>query len=436
MLVVALSITGVTTATAAVEHYRVTRHDDPRPGRCKHDDCSVREAIGAANRHPGRDTVVLPDRNPRYRLSRHGSGRDGGARGDLDVTGPITIRHGRRGRATIDARGIDRVLDIRSEAPTKLARVNLTGGDVRGRGGGGGVAASAPLRLVHAVVASSRADTGGGIFSTSALSLNHSRVRGNRAQVGGGIDAHAGRLLIVRSAVVGNRAADAGGGIVASGDVLRLGKSTVARNVSDGAAGGVRLVQAAGRITKSTVNGNVARGSGGGIQQSDSKLFVVNSTITGNRAGATGGGVQSSEAGGEVMLNSVTVARNVANASRGRAPGGGLSAKAGTFGVVNSIVALNVAAQKASDCHGTFESFGGNLLGTAAACRGFAGSALVRPDPRLGPLADNGGPTETLALAPDSPAIDKANQHREPTVDQRDRRRMGPPDIGSFERSP
>jgi hypothetical protein len=435
VVAVVLLAGGIAATTAGAQHYRVTRHDDPRPGGCKRHDCSVREAIGAANDHPGRDMVVLPDRHPRYRLSRHDAGRADGTQGDLDVAGPITIRHGLHGRATIDAGGIDRVLEIRPGAETKLARINLTGGTVRGSGSGGGVAAGAPLRLVHAAVVSNRAGSGGGIFSTSNLSLNHSRVWGNRAWVGGGIDAHVGRLLIVRSDVVGNRATEAGGGIAASDGVLRLGMSTVARNASGGMAGGVQLVGAEGRVTKSTLSGNVAQGSGGGIHQSRSKLFVVNSTIAGNRAGATGGGVQSA-AGGEVTLNSVTVARNVANASHRSALGGGLSAKGGRFGVVNSIVALNLAGAKPNDCHGTFESFGGNLLGTMAACRGFAGSALVRPDPKLGPLADNGGPTETLALEADSPAIGRANAQRMPAVDQRDRRRKGRPDIGAFERSP
>ena len=87
----------------------------------------MREAIRAANRHPGRDMVVLPDRNPRYELSRS-TGRSDQSRGDLDVTGPTIIRHGRGGRATLDAQGVDRVLEIRPGARTKLARINLTGG--------------------------------------------------------------------------------------------------------------------------------------------------------------------------------------------------------------------------------------------------------------------------------------------------------------------
>ena len=279
----------------------------------------------------------------------------------------------------------------------------------------------ARLRLVRTVVSQNRADSGGGISTTAPLSLNHSRIRANRADVGGGIDSHATSILIVRSAVVANRAASAGGGLAIDGDTLRLGNSTVSRNVSDGPGGGVYLSKGHSRIAKSTVNGNVAHASGGGIYQSGANLFLVNSTITRNSADTTGGGVSSSVAGGDVTLNSVTVARNVANVSGRSALGGGLSAKAGSFGVVNSIVALNRAGSRPNDCHGTFDSFGGNLLSTMAGCRGFVGSALIAPDPKLGGLRDNGGPTKTLALLRGSPAIGKANLEREPAVDQRDR---------------
>jgi hypothetical protein len=421
-------------ATAAqAEHYRVTRHDDPRPARCKPDDCSLREAIRAANRHPGRDMVVLPDRSPDYGLSRQSSGRAAATSGDLDIAGPIVIRHGVRGRATINAHGIDRVLEIRPGASTKLARINVTGGDARV---GGGVLAHARLRLVRTVVLENRADSGGGIFTASPLSLNHSRIRANGADVGGGIDSQASPVLIVRSTVVANRATHAGGGLAINGDTLRLGNSTVSRNTADGPGGGVYLAQTDSRITKSTVSGNVAHASGGGVYQSASSLFLVNSTITRNRADGTGGGVQSSITGGDVTLNSVTVARNVANASGRSALGGGLSAKGGSFGVVSSIVALNQAGARASDCHGTFDSFGGNLMSTMAGCRGFVGSALIAPDPKLGSLQDNGGPTKTLALLRGSPAIGRANPKREPAVDQRDRPRFGQPDSGAFERSP
>ncbi len=436
-----LATSALAAASANADTYRVTRHDDPLPGRCKPDDCSLREAIRAANGHPGRDVVVLAGRRPRYELSRHNTGRadeDGNARGDLDVANPITIRHGPGGRAIIDAHGIDRVLDVLPGAATKLARIRLTGGDVgrNGSASGGGVAARAPLRLVRSAVRGNRADSGGGIFAAAPLTLVRTRVRGNHAKagVGGGIDADRARVRIVRSRLAGNRASGAGGGLAVGDGTLRLAKSSVARNVAGAGAGGISLSAVAGRVTESTVDDNLAHGSGGGIHQSASSLVVVNSTITRNRADLTGGGIQSSVAGGQVMLNSVTIARNVANASGRSALGGGASVKGGIVSVVNSIIALNRAGATPSDCHGAFDSFGGNLVGTTAACKGFFGSALIGSDPELGSLRDNGGPTETLALKPGSPAISRANEDRAPAVDQRGRRRAVHPDSGAFER--
>jgi CSLREA domain-containing protein len=431
-----LAVAALAAARASAETYRVSRHDDPRPGACKPGDCSLREAIRTANGHPGRDVVVLPDRRPRYVLSRRnagGGGEDWNARGDLDVIDPIAIRHGRQGRAIVDARGIDRVLEVHAHAATKLARVGLSGG--AGAVAGGGVAARAPLSLVRSAVLGNRAGSGGGIFAAERLTLRRTRVRANAATAGagGGVAAGGGRVRVIRSRLAGNRAAGAGGGLAATAGALRLGGSTVAGNLAAARGGGVALLAARARVAKSTVSGNVSRRAGGGIHQSASSLGVVNSTITGNRAGLTGGGVRS--AGGVVILNSVTVARNVAGFSGPRALGGGVAARGGV-GVANSIIALNRSAARPDDCHGAFASLGGNLVGTVAGCRGFVGSALIGAAPRLGPLRDNGGPTETLALRPGSAAIDGANEARAPTADQRGRRRPAHPDIGAFERLP
>ncbi len=422
-------------ASARAETYRVTRHDDPRPGSCKRKDCSLREAIRAANRNPGPDVVVLPDRRPAYRLTRRDqrAHEAGNNRGDLDLTDPITIRHGLGGRAVVDAGGVGRAVEIHPGAVTKLARITLTGGDAADAGGG--VATAAPLRLVRAAVTGNRAGSGGGVYARARLTLMRTRVRHNSSLgAGGGIDAEGARVLMIRSRVTGNRAAAAGGGLALADGAFRLSKSTVAQNDAGSGGGGISVLQARGRIAQSTVSGNAAGGSGGGLSQSGSRLEVFNSTFTRDRADASGGGIQSSAAGGDVMLNSVTVVRNVAGFSGGQALGGGLAAKAGTVSVVNSIVSLNRSNSAPSDCHGLFVSFGGNLLGTAAGCRGFVGSALIGPDPRLGRLRDNGGPTKTLALKRESPAVDEASTSREPEIDQRGRKRGPLPDIGAFER--
>ncbi|MGH2676523.1 MAG: choice-of-anchor Q domain-containing protein, partial [Actinomycetota bacterium] len=77
-------------------------------------------------------------------------------------------------------------------------------------------------------------------------------------------------------------------------------------------------------------------------------------------------------------------------------------------------------------------SLGGNLIGNAADCGWVAaGGDLLDVNPLLGPLADNGGPTQTHALLAGSPAIDAAGPGS-PSTDQRGAPR-GTPDIGAYE---
>jgi hypothetical protein len=60
----------------------------------------------------------------------------------------------------------------------------------------------------------------------------------------------------------------------------------------------------------------------------------------------------------------------------------------------------------------------------------------VRGRPKIGALAKNGGPTQTIALKKHSPAIGNANRHTAPERDQRGKKRDRRPDIGAFERRP
>ena len=81
-------------STAAANTFQVTRRDDPPPTGCHVDDCSLREAIRAANYHAGADEVVLPKAKA-YNLSIANTtgGEDAALEGDLDVTGPLTLLH-------------------------------------------------------------------------------------------------------------------------------------------------------------------------------------------------------------------------------------------------------------------------------------------------------------------------------------------------------
>jgi len=109
--------------------------------------------------------------------------------------------------------------------------------------------------------------------------------------------------------------------------------------------------------------------------------------------------------------------------------------------VRNTIIARNVSNVGGPDVTGDFDSGGHNLIGVLTAdASGFAasdlrGTADAPLDPRLGPLRRNGGPTETHALAPDSPALNTGDNAGAPATDQRGRPRIsgGVIDIGAYE---
>jgi CSLREA domain-containing protein len=64
--------------------YSVTRFDDPAPNGCNVGDCSLREAIIAANASTSvPDTISLPPGI--YTLTRAGANEDAAATGDLDI---------------------------------------------------------------------------------------------------------------------------------------------------------------------------------------------------------------------------------------------------------------------------------------------------------------------------------------------------------------
>ena len=191
--------------------------------------------------------------------------------------------------------------------------------------------------------------------------------------------------------IVGNTATgfSVGGGGLYNFGTLTLVNSTVANNTASGTQGG-----------------------GGGIV-STGTLSVFNTTIANNTSSNNaygGGGILSV---GTANLVNATIADNaVINGS-----GGGLSVPAGTATLDNTIVALNVSINGGlpipDDIAGTVASTSQfNLIGTGGSgglIDGASGNQVGVASPGLGSLANNGGPTPTIALLSGSPAIDKGS---------------------------
>jgi CSLREA domain-containing protein len=226
----------------------------------------------------------------------------------------------------------------------------------------------------------------------------------------------------------GGQATDGGGAHIAAGAILNLFNVHVEDNAAVTRGGGIHAVGTLG-ASNSTISGNrVTSGSGGGIAaDSDGDIILLRSTVSGNTATANGGGIT---AAGSVSIIGSTIARNSATA------GGGIFRE----GVASSFISMSgtiVAANPSGGACGsigsaTGQNFTGNLSDDATC--GFTGSGGQQGvDPRLQPLRNNGGPTDTHALGAGSPAINAVDVSICGGNDQRGAAPVGACDIGAFE---
>lgn len=202
---------------------------------------------------------------------------------------------------------------------------------------------------------------------------------------------------------------------------------------SEGEGGGGHLT-----VIGSTFNGNTSATTtfeGGGIHN-DVQAFIINSTFTGNSAGR-GGGIEASNGSTLTTIINSTIDGNTATAAT--APGGGGLSADMSVHLLNSIVADNTGL----NCVGTPVDAGNNLE-NGTSC-GFTTNA-VNAEPAVSALANNGGPTKTMAITSTSPAFDgaslsvcqAANPNGAAGVDQRGDPRSDATgatkcDIGAFE---
>ena len=238
---------------------------------------------------------------------------------------------------------------------------------------------------------------GGGIYNQGTLTIHDSTVSGNEAGgfgriplCGGGGIYNAGTLTIYASTINSNRAL-IGGGICNAG-TLTINGSTLSGN----SAGPRSYCDSAG--------------VGGGIENFSGALVINDSTLTGNTAMSSygdycpyfayGGGI--SYHGGGVTINNSTISNNSIQGEYGGF-GGGIN---GTATLQNSIVADNPMG---GNCYGGRLTSKGYNLSSDNTCTFNGLGDLNNTNPLLGPLQNNGGPTQTQALLPGSPAIDAGN---------------------------
>ncbi len=191
---------------------------------------------------------------------------------------------------------------------------------------------------------------------------------------------------------------------------LFLSNSTISNNVSATGAGGLFFFNSPVELTNVTIANNVAQGSlGGGLAASGVTGTLRNCTIAGNHADDT-----DSFAGAMIGANGLTL--------------------------INTIVANNTGGNEFNPVSCTETAAGGenNLQFPAQQPSGQddtpCAPGITFADPLLGPLADNGGPTLTMALLPGSPAIGAGMDC--PATDQRGVAREGGCDLGAYQHDP
>jgi predicted outer membrane repeat protein len=333
---------------------------------------------------------------------------------------------------------------------------------------------SADLTVQSSVLSGNEAGTGGGaIFqgSSGSLVVNATTLSGNTAGGDGGaiygrygnvtiqngsrlVDNHAdsgsggavytyGSLSVSDSTISGNSAVN-GGGIHAEYTSLSVTDSTVRDNHATSSGGGITASYLSGAITRSTISGNTTNGHGGGLLLFTVPLNISNTTISDNTAAQGGGGIYNDAHSptSHVTVESSTVARN----RGGNGAGGGISVD-GSAGaqppdLQNSIVACNsTEAGSGADLAVAggigpiTSSFSLIQNAPSSAFADSTGHDIVGQNPQLGALADNLGGKETLALAPNSPAINSGSTGT--SADERLYARpgdfSGQVDMGAFE---
>jgi hypothetical protein len=243
-----------------------------------------------------------------------------------------------------------------------------------------GIPEGLTIAIYHLDILDGNAPSGGGIdILASTLTVSNTTFSGNSADDGGAIDVNGGTLFVTDCSFVGNSAAVYGGAIDNNMGTTIIVGSTFSGNSSNQYGGGVFNDHGDVTVTNSTFSGNSATLEGGGLLNYEGTMEVRNCTLSGNSA-PSGGGILNSTNGTLHLWNTI-----VANS-----PSGGDCVNDGT-------IATNV-----------------NNLIEDGTC-----SPAVTGDPLLGPLADNGGPTQTMALGDGSPAIDAGDDATCEAVDQR-----------------
>ena len=270
----------------------------------------------------------------------------------IDITTSLTMDGPGANALAVSGNGVVEVLGISNAITANISGMTIEDGF---NPTGGGIANSGTLNLSNSVLSDNGAanpgDKGAGIWNGGALAVDDSTFSGNNGWDGGGIS-NSGTMTVTDSTFSGNTAGDGGGGIF---------------NLKTSAT-----------VTDSTFSGNSTRSGavGGGIYNDGGNMTLIGSTLSGNSATIAGGIYNDS-----TLIAAATIVAN--------SPSGG---DCSGFIPTESPAHITDAGYNIDD---------DNSCGFSSVNHSISGSTTVD----LGPLANNGGPTETLLPAATSSAV-------------------------------
>lgn len=294
-------------AAAGAAVYTPTKLTDSADGVCDAD-CSLREAVIAANARAGEDVILLGPGV--YALSRAGNETAANA-GDLNLTDDLVLIGAGANRTTINGGGLDRIFQVPVGITVEIRDVTLTNG--RSGGAGGAIRNEGTLTIARSVIqgnstvsGTAGAGFGGAILTDgdgSSLTVTDSTLSNNSATGGGGALTIGGRVTLDNVTISGNRStADFGGGLYTFADSRAfLNNVTVAGNTAAMEGGGIYAESAAfigfaPRVTNSIIAGNAASAGPDCSGSLDTNYILIGSVARCNGPAAAKGDLVGTQA--------------------------------------------------------------------------------------------------------------------------------------------
>jgi predicted outer membrane repeat protein len=339
---------------------------------------------------------------------------------------------------TVDARGVTRkASDINTAGSGNSIRVlyaygqggvldgfTVTAGYALNDEGGGMMDVQSSVTIRNCTFAGNfSSQTGGGLYSRNSFStLENCVFSGNESQWGGGMYTDDSASVMDGCTFTENEAAYGGGMATVNSHVPEVKNCTFSKNTASDRGGGMYTSNSA-NVSSSTFTENSAS-DGGGMFCIGYAPKVTNCTFSGNTASSQGGGINN------YWLASTTI-MNCTFSGNGANQGGNMANLDSSPAVTNSIFWNSAAGGEIFN-----DATSIPVLSHCVVQGGYpGGTEIITGDPKLGPLADNGGLTRTRTLLTGSSAIDAGKAAGAPSEDQRgiSRPQGSGYDIGAFE---